>query len=226
MSARRACATLGGVFIALIAICCPGARAAARGGSERVVVLEPAGASTDTHRCLTRIREELVAGGFEVEVIDPGPQSDPVSIAGAMEEQAEATAVAALIGDPSSGAAELWILDRVAARPEVHRIVLSEQDSEHLPEIAAIKTIEVLRASALKQLVESSRVPVAGYRDGTIVSQANMPSPILAGDTTLYFGTWNMLTRFLAATIDDFAVWNRALSPAEAALLSMQPPGG
>jgi hypothetical protein len=64
------------------------------------------------------------------------------------------------------------------------------------------------------------------YRDGVMVDHAQMPSPILTGDTTLYFGTWNMLNRFLAGTIDDFAIWNRALSPAEAALLSMQPPGG
>lgn len=64
------------------------------------------------------------------------------------------------------------------------------------------------------------------YRNGAAVDHARMPSPILTGDTTLIFGTWNMLNRFLAGTIDDFAVWNRALSPAEAALLSMQPPGG
>ncbi len=64
------------------------------------------------------------------------------------------------------------------------------------------------------------------YRDGTVVDHANMPSPILAGDTTLYFGTWNMLARFLSGSIDDFAIWSRALSPAEIALLSMQPPGG
>ncbi len=64
------------------------------------------------------------------------------------------------------------------------------------------------------------------YRDGTVVDHANMPSPILTGDTTLYFGTWNMLARFLSGSIDDFAIWSRALSPAEVALLSMQPPGG
>jgi len=41
-------------------------------------------------------------------------------------------------------------------------------------------------------------------------------------------GRWKVLSanRFLAGTIDDFAIWNRALSPAEAALLSMQPPRG
>jgi hypothetical protein len=64
------------------------------------------------------------------------------------------------------------------------------------------------------------------YRDATVVDQAKMPSPILTGDTTLYFGTWNRLSRFLSATIYDFAIWDRALSPAEVALLSMQPAGG
>jgi Concanavalin A-like lectin/glucanases superfamily len=64
------------------------------------------------------------------------------------------------------------------------------------------------------------------YRDGVMADHAKMPSPILTGDTTLYFGTWNMLNRFLAGTIDDFAIWSRALSPAEVALLSTQPPGG
>lgn len=50
------------------------------------------------------------------------------------------------------------------------------------------------------------------YRDGTVVDKAKMPCPILAGDSTLYFGTWNMLQRYLSASIDDFAVWSRALS--------------
>jgi len=43
----------------------------------------------------------------------------------------------------------------------VHRIPLPVGDPEHVPEILAIRTIEVLRASALKQLVESSRAAVA-----------------------------------------------------------------
>ena len=48
------------------------------------MVLDPAVTSTEVHRCLTRIREELAAGGFEVETLDPGPRTDPVSIADAM----------------------------------------------------------------------------------------------------------------------------------------------
>ena len=63
------------------------------------------------------------------------------------------------------------------------------------------------------------------YRDGARVFGRGMPSPILPGDTTLYMGTWNMGGRFLAAVLDDFAIWSRPLGPGEIALLSTRPPG-
>lgn len=61
------------------------------------------------------------------------------------------------------------------------------------------------------------------YRDDTLVDRKPMPIPILPGDSTLYFGRWNMNARLLAATIDDFAIWSRALSRDEIAVLSRQP---
>ena len=55
-------------------------------------------------------------------------------------------------------------------------------------------------------------------------NQRVMPLPILAGDPTLYIGRWNQDGRLLAATIDDVAIWSRALDPAEIAILTRQPP--
>lgn len=156
---RRPVVHLAPVF--LLVLGWPSTRALAEQRAERVVVLDPVVASIEVHRCLTRIREELAAGGFEVETLDPGPRTDPVSIADAMKDQVGAIAVIALIGDPAAASAELWVLDRVGARPQIHRIPASVGDPEHVPEILAIRTIEVLRASALKQLVESSRPPAA-----------------------------------------------------------------
>jgi hypothetical protein len=63
------------------------------------------------------------------------------------------------------------------------------------------------------------------YQDHTVVDHKGLPTPILTGDSTLYMGTWNMGQRFLAATLDDFAIWNRALDDGEIATLSQQPPG-
>ena len=130
------------------------------GGSGRVVVLQSTAARPGARRCLTRIRQELAAEGFEVVVSDPGPRSDPQSTAEAMTRQTDAVAVIALVGDPEGGSAVIWIVDHIAGPPEVRKIVSSE-DPAHAPEVLAIRTIEVLRASALKRLVESTRPPVA-----------------------------------------------------------------
>jgi hypothetical protein len=62
------------------------------------------------------------------------------------------------------------------------------------------------------------------YQDEAVVDSMNMPKPIQAGDSTLYMGRWNSAGRFLAADLDDFAIWSRALSPGEIAVLSQQPP--
>jgi hypothetical protein len=130
---------------------------AARAESGRVVLFEPAKSGAGVHRCMTRIREELTAGGFSVAVVDPGPATDPISIAAAMERQRDAVATIALLGDPDVGSSELWILDRVGSEAQVRRIPVPNDDPDRTPGVLAIKTIEVLRASALKLLVESSR---------------------------------------------------------------------
>jgi hypothetical protein len=133
------------------------ATGSARAAPGLVVLLEAGGGSPGQRRCLTRIREELLAGGFEVEVVDPGPNADPVSVAEAVTRQHGSVATIALLGDPDLGPAELWILDRIGPRPEVRRIMVPHDNPERIPEVLAIRTIELLRASALSLLVESNR---------------------------------------------------------------------
>ena len=122
-----------------------------------VVLLQSGGGSPGQRRCLTRIREELLAGGFDVEVVDPGPSTDPVSVADAVARQHGSVATIALLGDPDLGPAELWILDRIGPRPQVRRIMVPHDEPDRIPEVLAIRTIELLRASALSLLVESNR---------------------------------------------------------------------
>jgi len=62
------------------------------------------------------------------------------------------------------------------------------------------------------------------YRDGTVADQETRPSDIVPGDSTLYFGRWNMDGRFLNGDLDDIAIWQRALAPEEIAALTSQPP--
>ena len=152
VSGARSCA-FAGLLLASLA----GVRVA-RAASNLVIVLEPAVTNASAHRCLTRIREELLGGGFEVKVVDPGVKTDPLSIAEAIQHQPESAATIALLGDPSLGPSELWILDRTGARPEVRQIPVPADDEAHIPAILAIRTIELLRASALQRLVESNRI--------------------------------------------------------------------
>jgi hypothetical protein len=143
-----------------------------------VVVLEPLGSSQIARHCLTRIREELTAGGFEVSSVDPGPRRDPVSLARSMDAQAGAVAVIALSGDPGQPGAELWILDRVGVTPEVRRVPASSEDPDRLPEVLAIRTIEVLKASALKLLVEASATaPAPAVVRATPIAPPPAPGP-------------------------------------------------
>ena len=140
-----------------------GAAWPAKPPSRWIVVLDSPGASALARQCVTRVREELTAGGFDVSTLDPGPGRDPISTATVMERQEGATAVVALVGDPGQPGAELWILDRVGTSPEVRRLPVPTDDAERTPEVLAIRTMEVLKASVLKRLIESTqRRPAPG----------------------------------------------------------------
>jgi hypothetical protein len=70
--------------------------------------------------------------------------------------------------------------------------------------------------------VDGDRITL--YRDGMVADQEIRPSDIVPGDSTLYFGRWNMDGRFLNGDLDDIAIWQRALTPEEISVLTSQPP--
>lgn len=84
--------------------------------------------------------------------------------------------------------------------------------------------IEVDRWIHLTAVFDGDGRELRFYRNGAVVDRRGMPIPILPGDPTLYIGRWNQNARFLAATIDDFAIWSRTLDAAEIALIFSQPP--
>jgi hypothetical protein len=90
--------------------------------------------------------------------------------------------------------------------------------------VASCECIDVGQWIHLTAVFDGLAGELTFYRDDRVIDRRPMPMPILPGDPTLYIGRWNMEGRFLTATIDDFAIWSRALTPAEIALLSRQPP--
>jgi len=145
--------------------------------SGRVVLIDPPGSPPTARHCLTRIRQELVAGGFEVSPLDPGANADPASLAAFMQRQQGAVAIVALVGDPEQAGSELWILDRLGLAPVIRHVPAPAGDPEHLPEVLAIRTIEVLNASALKPLVESTPPAPPPAEPAVVAAPALPPAP-------------------------------------------------
>lgn len=159
-AAVRRCAVVLLLGAAFAAVALREAHAAAA----RVVLLQPAAASAGARRCLRLIRDELAASGFDVAVLDGAPDQDPLSLVNAMREQQGVVATIGLLGAPESPRAELWILDRLGGTAEVRRLPFPADEPERGAEVLAIRAVEVLRASALKLLIETSRTQTAAAR--------------------------------------------------------------
>jgi len=84
------------------------------------------------------------------------------------------------------------------------------------------RCIEADRWIHLTTVWDGAASEVRLYHDDQLVNRLPMPVPILPGDTTLYMGTWNQGDRLLRGDLDDFAIWRRALQPAEIASISTQ----
>ena len=76
----------------------------------------------------------------------------------------------------------------------------------------------------LAAVVDVSANVLTLYRNGAVADQTTRPSDILPGDTTLYFGSWNMPGRLLNGDLDDIAIWSRALTPGEISALETRSP--
>jgi hypothetical protein len=76
----------------------------------------------------------------------------------------------------------------------------------------------------LAATVDTNANRISLYLNGTFADQETRPSDIVPGDSTLYFGRWNMDGRLLDGDLDDVAIWARALTPEEISALAMQSP--
>jgi hypothetical protein len=76
----------------------------------------------------------------------------------------------------------------------------------------------------LAAVVDTGTNHVTLYVDGEARDQQDKVSDILAGDTTLHFGRWNMEGRFLSGDLDDVAIWERALAADEIVALRNESP--
>jgi hypothetical protein len=153
-------------------------------GGGRVQVLQSTAVSARARRCLTRLREELTAGGFEVAVSEFGAGGDALWMVDPPTPRDGSLATIALIGNPDEGPAELWIVDGVSGgRAAVRRLLVPAGSSAHDDEVLAIRSLEFLRASALELARGAATAPpppAAPPAMATIVAAPEVPPPVTA----------------------------------------------
>jgi hypothetical protein len=117
----------------------------------RVTLLQSSAASAWARRCLTRVREELAAGGFDVTLAEFGAGGEALWMVDPPGPRDGSVATVALIGNPDDGPAEIWIVDGVPwGRAVVRRLLVPAGATTHDDEVLAVRALEFLRASALE----------------------------------------------------------------------------
>jgi hypothetical protein len=128
----------------------------------RVTLLQSSAASARARRCLTRVREELAAGGFDVTLSEFGAGGEALWMVDPPGPRDGSIATVALIGNPDDGPAEIWIVDGVPwGRAVVRRLLVPAGATAHDDEVLAVRALEFLRASALELARATAASPPA-----------------------------------------------------------------
>jgi hypothetical protein len=83
---------------------------------------------------------------------------------------------------------------------------------------------ELGRWSHVTVVVEAAQNLLAFYVDGRLAESNTSPGPILPGTSDLFMGIWMGTGRLFSGSIDDVAIYDRALQAAEVAELDERPP--
>lgn len=124
----------------------------AEADAPRVLLVRPPAAAREVSAALVRVQGELVADGFDVVSLEAAPGT---TSAMAME-QAEAQWTSTTVGlflSPDGKSAELWVVDHLTNKTVVRRVATGDESENVLPEVLALKVVELLRASLLELVV-------------------------------------------------------------------------
>lgn len=137
---------------ALLLVAVLGVDAAAR--EPTVVLLRPAHPTAVAAEAIVRLRGELLAAGYTVELADV-PESASVRAAVEVASRARgADAVVALFGDVPQGAGLLAVIDRASGRT-ITRPIPHDAEGPRSAQILSVRALELLRASFLEAALAS-----------------------------------------------------------------------
>lgn len=106
---------------------------------------------------VTRIRGELTAAGFTVDVSARQSVGDPrAAVEGATDEAI--VAAFAIMRDNEAGAVEVWLHDQLTHKTTVRSVSIGAGDSkQHNTQVLAVRVVELLRASLLELIANTAQ---------------------------------------------------------------------
>lgn len=162
-----------------------------------VLLLRSTRPSPAAAEALVRLRGELMAAGFSVQVADVPASSNLRAAVDRAAARARADAVIAILGDPARQSAELRIVDRATGKT-VARQVPVPAESSRAAEILSIRALELLRASLLEVTLAAGdprprAAPLDGERTGgsapAPMETAKRPESARVGESARPLGT-------------------------------------
>jgi hypothetical protein len=175
----------------------------------KVILVRPPAAPPSVTEALVRLRGELIAAGFDAQVIELALGAD---VRASLERVSPAstgtaTALVAVIASADPGSAELWVIDRVTGKTVVRRVNAGAADAPRMAEVLSVRAVELLRASFLELAIathSSAELPVP-----------NAPVVERWAIQTLEEPDWTWAVEAGAGTADAIGgVWNAVLSVA------------
>jgi hypothetical protein len=126
--------------------------AVAKADGPRVLLVSPPGAVREVSVALVRVQGELIADGFEVVTVEAAPGT--TSEAAMSQAENGSSTTVGLFLSPDGSNAELWVVDRLTNKTVVRHVATAGESQKLLPEVLAVKAVELLRASLLELVVE------------------------------------------------------------------------
>jgi hypothetical protein len=123
-----------------------------------VLLLRPARPSAIVSEAIVRLRGELVAAGFGVELAEPTGDGDTPTPMTAAAIPATVDAAISLFGETPEDPGALLVINRATGKVVRHAI-LPETDANRAAEVLSIRALEVLRASFLEAALEGPPPP-------------------------------------------------------------------
>jgi hypothetical protein len=203
----RGLAAAAAVWLALVLV--TGLARAAAQALPKVILVRPPAAPASVTEALVRLRGELIAAGFDAEVIELALGID---VRASLERvspasMGAATALVAVIASADPGSAELWVIDRVTGKTVVRRVNAGTADAPRMAEVLSVRAVELLRASFLELAIATHPTAEAPAPSTPVVERW--------ATQTLEQPDWTWAVEAGAGTADAIGgVWNAILSVA------------